>query len=222
VRLAAELGVDEVVVTHYMPSFEGQRFQSLFYHRRLANQMFADARAIADACGVTLQLPPPYPVPSLSDEPSLRVKVKDRYGRDLEPRRPSDSPRPCHHPWTSVSIDEKGDVYPCCQSNLLMGNLSTSSFEAIWNNSRYRKLRRTVNTDRAPSDCQRCVLRGETFTSVGCSDGSFFLRNLDLPTWRNDPRHARAREWLARTRLGRWIWGWGRKAYKNFFEWHFA
>jgi radical SAM protein with 4Fe4S-binding SPASM domain len=222
VRLASDLGVDEVVVTHYMPSLEGQRFQSLFYHQETANRTFDEARAIARETGIALQLPPNYAVKPLGQEEALRIRVKDRYGRGRETKPKSGGVTPCAHPWTSVSIDEKGQVFPCCQSNLLMGDLRTSTFDEIWNNWRYRKLRRTVNTASAPPDCRRCVLRGATFTSVYCDEPSFFLRNLDLPNWKASAGHARLRDGFARSSVGRWIWNAGRSAYKNFFEWRFA
>jgi len=222
VRLAADLGVDEVVVTHYMPSLEEQRYQSLFYHQNTANAAFADARRIADETGVAVQLPPAYLVRSLGSVEALRVRVRDRYGRELDVPGESAAAPKCLHPWTSASINEKGEVYPCCQSNLLMGDLKTSSFAEIWNNRRYRKLRRTVNSDNPLPDCRQCVLRGESFTSVGCEEGRFFLRNLDLPNWHTDTRRARLREWFAQTKLGRWFWNAGRSVYKNFLEWHFA
>jgi hypothetical protein len=103
-----------------------------------------------------------------------------------------------------------------------MGDLKTSSFDEIWNNRRYQKLRRTVNSDNPLPDCRRCVLRGATFTSVDCEEGSYFLRNLEHPGWIKSAWHERARDWFARTRTGRWIWEAGRSAYKNFFEWHAA
>jgi radical SAM protein with 4Fe4S-binding SPASM domain len=221
VRLAADLRVDEVVVTHYMPSLEGQRYQSLFYHQQSANAAFDAARAIARERGLTLQLPPNYRVQSLGHEQALQVRVKDRYGR-LAVASPDEKTPPCAHPWTSVSIDEKGQVFPCCQSNLLMGDLRTSSFDEIWNNRRYRKLRQTVNTSKPLPDCRRCVLRGATFTSVDCDEPSFFLRNLELPILATNPRHAQLRDWFAKSTFGRRMWNIGRAAYKNFFEWHFA
>lgn len=222
VRLGAELGIDEVVVTHYMPSLEDQRLQSLFYHQTSANRVFEEASRIARDAGLALQVPPSYPVAPLGQTDSLRLKVKDRYGRDVRAVALQPEASRCRHPWTSVSINEKGEVYPCCQSNLLMGDLNKSSFAEIWNNRRYQKLRATVNTDRAPLDCQQCVLRGATFTSVACSEGHYFLRNLDLAKPHLSGWHARGRDWFARTRLGRWLWNQCRLAYKNVFEWHWA
>jgi len=222
VRLAAELGVDEVFATHFMPSLEGQRYQSLFYHQQSANQAFDDARAIARETGVVVHLPANYHVRSLGHEDSLRVRVRDRYGREIEHKPKNDDIPPCAHPWTSVSIDEKGQVFPCCQSNLLMGDLRTQTFAEVWNGRRYQKLRKTVNTTEALPDCRRCVLRGATFTSVDCDEPSFFLRNLDMPNLNTSARHAQLRDWFAKTRVGRWVWQTGRSAYKNFVQWHFA
>ena len=222
VKLAASLHVDEITVTHYMPTLEEQRFQSLFYHQSTANRLFEESRALATQLGVEMRLPPAYEDRSLSQVSCLKPPVKKRMRhRAPDETAPSDLPPPCLHPWTSVSINEKGQVYPCCQSNLLLGDLRTSSFEEIWNGRRYQRLRRTVNSANPLSDCRRCVLRGETFTSVDCAEPAFFLRAIDgvVP---NANRFGRVRDRFARSRPGRWVWRQLRHAYKNFFEWHLA
>lgn len=224
VRLAAASGVDEITVTHYMPTLEEQRFQSLFYHQSTANRIFDESRTLARRLGVDITLPPAYGSRGLGEVSCLKPQVKkriplveDRAGAATDAALPP----PCLHPWTSVSINEKGQVYPCCQSNLLLGDLRKESFEEIWNGRRYQRLRKTVNTATPLLDCRRCVLRGHTFTSVECDEPSFFLRAIDgvVP---NANRFRWAREAFARSRPGRWVWRQLRHAYKNFFEWHLA
>jgi radical SAM protein with 4Fe4S-binding SPASM domain len=222
VRLAADLGVDEVTVTHYMPTLEEQRFQSLFYHQSTANRIFDEARTLARQLDVDITLPPAYGSRGLGEVSCLKPQVKKRIPliEDAAPAT-SDLPPPCLHPWTSVSVNEKGQVYPCCQSNLLLGDLRQQSFDEIWNGRRYQRLRRTVNSASPLLDCRRCVLRGQTFTSVACDEPAFFLRAIDgvVP---NANRFQWAREAFAKSRPGRWVWRQLRHVYKNFFEWHLA
>jgi radical SAM protein with 4Fe4S-binding SPASM domain len=224
VRLAADLDVDAITVTHYMPTLEEQRYQSLFYHQSTANRIFDEARRLAAELNVEIELPPPYRVESLSQAACLKPAARKRLGRPVQEPAHADGdtrPPPCAHPWTSVSIDENGQVFPCCQSNLLLGDLRKSSFAEIWNGKRYQRLRKTVNSAQPLADCRRCVLRGETFTSVDCAEPAFFLRAIDGVVPQAD-RFRRVRELVGRSRGGRWIWRQLRHAYKNFFEWHLA
>ncbi|HEX9092837.1 MAG TPA: radical SAM protein, partial [Coriobacteriia bacterium] len=149
VRLAARTGADAVAVMHLVPVWEEQRYQSLVYHRSLANEAFAEARRVAEECGVELIAPRPFDVGAMS-----RKGTSGAAGAgDVRPL-PS-----CGHPWTSVSVNEKGEVTPCCNSYMVMGDLNAGSFDRIWNGTRYRRLRATVNTPGAPVNCRTCVLR---------------------------------------------------------------
>jgi len=61
----------------------------------------------------------------------------------LGPYDPSIKRKPasnCHWPWTSMSIDVDGSVYPCpiaFEQRISYGNLATSSLDEIWNNNHY-------------------------------------------------------------------------------------
>lgn len=49
-------------------------------------------------------------------------------------------PSKCHWPWTSMSIDCDGSIYPCpiaFEQRIAYGNLATSSLEEAWNNELY-------------------------------------------------------------------------------------
>ncbi|MSP11868.1 MAG: radical SAM/SPASM domain-containing protein [Chloroflexi bacterium] len=92
----------------------------------------------------------------------------------------------CTHPWTSVSIDEMGDVHPCCASGMVMGNLNENTLEEIWNNGRYQKMRATVNTPHpAFTDCRYCVLRGVDMENdfggdLLCGEPKVLLAHIDV------------------------------------------
>ncbi|MBI3943115.1 MAG: radical SAM protein [Chloroflexi bacterium] len=91
----------------------------------------------------------------------------------------------CSHPWTSVSIDETGDVHPCCASGMIMGNLNENSIDEIWNNKRFQTMRATVNTPHpAFADCRFCVLRGvelenDSGGELLCSEPKVLLAHVD-------------------------------------------
>ncbi len=169
VRLARELGVDEVMGMQFIPSDETQRIQSLFYHQSTANRNFIEAARIAEESGINIILPVLYEIPKLSE--SL-MQASGTPKLPVEGR--------CLHPWSSMSITEKGEVFPCCVSEFLLGDLKKSSIAEIWNNDRFQKLRSTVNSSRPLRDCRNCVLRGHDFTRVDYENPEVFLKVINL------------------------------------------
>ena len=72
----------------------------------------------------------------------------------------------CPYPWIETVVRCDGTVAACCQKLVEMGNLAKQPFEKIWNNRRYRSLRKQKQF----YDCQGfCLLasnsvwRGEPF-----------------------------------------------------------
>jgi len=169
ITMAAGLGVDRVTVTHFVPWQENQRQQSLVYHKELSNKMLDVAKKMALESGILIDLPEPF----LSD---------DNNEADCSEGKKSKPNPPCYHPWTSVSINEQGDVMPCCATSVVMGNMNNASFADIWNGPRYRKLRRTVNSSRPLSFCRNCALRGIEVGSNRalsfCSDEEIILGTI--------------------------------------------
>lgn len=152
VATAKELGADRVFAHHLLPKNEDQKLQSLFFHRKAANDTFAKTEQLASALGVELSLPAPM------DCGSLSLKKPAEPAAEPKPTGPA----PCYLPWTSVNILENGDVLPCCVagSSLIMGNLKRNSFREIWNGPAYQKLRKTVNSKRPHPTCATCSMRG--------------------------------------------------------------
>lgn len=147
VELAAEVGASQVTVSHFRPVRESHRFQSLCYHRGEANAAIARAAARAAELKINFIRPRPFELAAMEEDGDRPPRTKDP-----EPR--------CFHPWKSVSVNEKGDVMPCCATNAVMGNLGKDDFQTIWNGKRFRQLRERVNSSNPPSYCRGCVLRG--------------------------------------------------------------
>jgi len=53
---------------------------------------------------------------------------------------------PCYKGWTFCWILATGDVVPCCDCQLTLGNLNKESFEQIWCSKRYSELRAKMTT----------------------------------------------------------------------------
>ncbi len=147
-ELGKEVGADQITVCHLTPWRESQRYQSLYYHQAEANAAFDEALLRARELGVNLVLPTPFENVAFADSKRDDVAPAAR-------REP-----PCFHPWESVSINENGDVMPCCRTNAVLGNLRRQDFSEIWNGRRYQQLRARVNSARPPSYCRGCTLRG--------------------------------------------------------------
>jgi len=178
IELAAQIGVDKITTIHFMPMIEKQRLQSLFYHQTTANNVFGHAKKMADRLGIEILVPQAYPIHKLENEEKKYIDSS----KDLSAKKTPSHHRhikQCYHPWTSVSINQRGDVFPCCQSNYYMGNLKKNTFKQIWNNKRYQKLRKTVNSDHPAKDCKECPLRGNTLTGTDCANNEYFLRNIN-------------------------------------------
>lgn len=164
IKTGAELGVDEISVTHFIPMRENQRNQSLVYHKGQTNSIFTEGIRLAQKLGISLKLPPLFPVNRMN---GFNNNSKDEYSNS--------SMKKCHHPWTSISINEKGDVMPCCITYVTMGNLQEMTIEEIWNSRRYRKFRKTVNSSVPKEMCRNCPLRGKEFTSDHCNSDNALL-----------------------------------------------
>ena len=66
----------------------------------------------------------------------------------------------CAWLWQSSYIAANGDVVPCCHiadsSVVKMGNVFDEPFADIWNNDKYRELRRRIAGDDIPHYCRSC------------------------------------------------------------------
>jgi len=73
------------------------------------------------------------------DEFRVRPEQFGLMGR-YDPTILREAPSKCHWPWTSMSIDCDGSVYPCpiaFEQRISYGNLATGSFKEIWNSELY-------------------------------------------------------------------------------------
>lgn len=64
----------------------------------------------------------------------------------------------CMMPWVHMHAFADGRVYPCCfgDYHLPMGNLRENTMEEVWNNEKYRELRRNMLNEKPSSVCKKC------------------------------------------------------------------
>ena len=64
----------------------------------------------------------------------------------------------CMIPWVHTHILPNSDIIPCCVSDYkdTFGNVKSSSISKIWNNKRYKTMRKMMLDDRAIFSCNKC------------------------------------------------------------------
>jgi radical SAM protein with 4Fe4S-binding SPASM domain len=188
VRLAHELDVAAVTAIHLSP-YEGLNMEAETMDRdaELCNRMLAEARAVAEKYHIDVAFPPLFDCPALPD-PLVQVglsalaqtsvpKAGDQVDAlefehsDADCRRETsyfgipiwenEHKSQCLFPWSYAIIDSYGDVVPCgWWGEGPMGNVRHESFEDIWNNDRYQRLRsQHLNGDLGRS-CRNCPATG--------------------------------------------------------------
>ncbi len=146
IGLAADLGIKRVVVQDLIILNEELREHSLTPYADFAKSIFLVALNLAREKGVLIvPFVPVYFLPTDSDTfvQDGRVERKSAAGFCLEP-------------WTNLRISSEGEIKPCCFSDQIMGDLYEQKLSEIWNNQKYRDLRREVNSQDPPEDCRKC------------------------------------------------------------------
>jgi MoaA/NifB/PqqE/SkfB family radical SAM enzyme len=133
-RICARCGVSQVKVKYLEVANELGADESLFHHRQLAAEVFAEARRRASEWGISLHLPP---LP----------------GRDNHHHR-------CLYPWQFVQIDADGSIRFCYRAWRQRLGFFDDGFNSIWLGENYQKIRRTLDSD-APffPYCRYCSSR---------------------------------------------------------------
>ena len=76
----------------------------------------------------------------------------------------------CPHPVETITIRWNGDVVACCYdltSKYVLGNIKESNLANIWNNEKYKRLRRSIHDKQYLPLCYNChVIRPHHFISL--------------------------------------------------------
>jgi len=159
VRLAADWGVPKLRVQNLSHSFddtgpEAEYMEILDFTaaealwqegdtegRALAEESFAEARALAGRLGVALRLP------------SL--------GEGDRPARARGAPG-CDWPWRSSYVRHDGKVQPCCMlmgdGRAILGDARGAGFEGAWRGPAYGAFRAALLSDAPPDVCRGCSM----------------------------------------------------------------
>lgn len=154
VRLAAEIGIEEVKVVYLTVFGEDLLNESLWGHEELVRNVFEEAIRVSEELGIVLKLPH-YVGEDVAG---------DKYHKD------------CFVSWRDFFLGSDGYVRPCMSTPIQFFEYDKSKdFMEMWNSPEYQKYRAIVNdSKKMDSPCKRCYQsshcnwnRKESFIQVG-------------------------------------------------------
>lgn len=84
---------------------------------------------------------------------SIQISL-DKNNPDRFVKYPSFESKFCEIPWKETMITPEGKVVVGCCSGYLLGDINKETFATIWNNKKYQKLRKKVNSKRPLRFCR--------------------------------------------------------------------
>jgi radical SAM protein with 4Fe4S-binding SPASM domain len=154
VRLAAAIGINEVYL------------QRLVYFQDDDGYGAAKPeKTLVDSDGRTLEFI--HRSQNLAEQFGIQFNASG-LGTPLDSIQANAESRPswkkCFRPKTLMYITSNGNVLPCCISpfstsdyaSITLGNVFESTLKEIWFGSKYKKFRKTHQTDTPPKSCQGC------------------------------------------------------------------
>lgn len=154
VRLAAEIGIEEVKVV-YLTVFEKNLLdESLWGYEELVRDIFEKTIRVADELGIMLKLPH-----YIGED-----VAENKYHKD------------CFVTWRDFFLGSDGYVRPCMSTPVQFFSYGKEkNFMELWNAPQYQKYRKIVNNqDKMDNPCRRCYQsshcnwnKKESFIQVG-------------------------------------------------------
>ena len=154
VRLAAEIGIEEVKVVYLTVFGEDLMNESLWGYKELVKEVFEEAIKVGNELGIVLKLP--------------HYIGEDEAGDKLH--------KDCFVTWRDFFLGSDGFVRPCMSTPIKFFEYNKEKdFMEIWNASEYQKYREIVNEqDKMDNPCRRCYQsshcnwnRKESFIQIG-------------------------------------------------------
>jgi len=142
VRLAHSLEVKSIYACHMVPLRIAavDPNECLQLDKDLCNRMMDEAREAANRYEVAVEFPRNF---MTTDKFSHRKQIRSPQLTTVASHETSSADASCPFPWSFVGLEPGGRLIPCgwWYGQEPMGNILTESFEEIWNNEGYRKLR---------------------------------------------------------------------------------
>lgn len=136
IKLAAEIGLEEVKVVYLTVFSKSLLHESLWNCRSEVKDIFNEAVQLSEALGIKIKLP--Y-----------------LHGEDVADQK---FHKDCFVGWRDIFLGSDGYVRPCQSSAMRLFHYNRySTFEEMWNSSEFQDFRSRVNAhDSMPEECRRC------------------------------------------------------------------
>lgn len=136
VRLAADIGLDEVKVVYFTSFRDDLNNQALESMQTDVRTVFNEAEKLADEYNVKLKLP--------------YIQGEDPAGANYH--------RPCYMSWRDLFIGSDGYIRPCMSTPIKFMHIDEMhSFDELWNNEIYQDFRKRINNSEVmPETCKVC------------------------------------------------------------------
>ena len=154
VRLASEVGIDEVKVVYLTVFDKNMLRESLWGHEQEVAEIFEKTVQIGKELGIALKLP--------------HLTGEDEAGSKLH--------KDCFVAWRDFFLGSDGYVRPCMSTPVQFYKYDVNkNFKELWNSEKYQKYRRIVNCqEKMDEPCRRCYQsshcnwnRKESFIQIG-------------------------------------------------------
>lgn len=121
IKFGSKLGIDRVICEYNSVYNINQKPLSCFFQKDITNKMLAKAEKLSKRLNIDVQLP-------------------FKFGQNNYPPVSK-----CREPWSSVMINFKGEILPCCFFDSFNENLNHKQFMDIWNNKIYQDMRKFLS-----------------------------------------------------------------------------
>ena len=150
VDLAHELGADAVHAQHVITMTDEAREEPLLIDPGLYDEVRTEALERARKWSIELDLPAAF---SGTESANCSVRPDPALEGHAEP---------CRDPYQTLIVLYNGRVFACCHpmahDKMQLGDLSSQSFEEVWNNPLYRNLRSGLRCGDVPEICKKCSI----------------------------------------------------------------
>lgn len=162
VKMAGELGVENFQVAE-LAEYNMTQGQSLVNDPLIA-EWAPKAEVEARTYGINLMLPPNIPGRQVVSVDSTGGVANSATGNDsiaaAAPATYKGLRKTCKEPWEKMFVQYDGSVRPCCVIGESYGNLSTQTFQEVWDGPRYQSLRESLLSDEPYAVCIKCPFYG--------------------------------------------------------------
>lgn len=170
VRLAGDIGVDEVKAVFLTAFDASMEEQSLFYDMDRVRDVFAEAQEEAERLGVALKLP--------------HLRGEDPAG-DLPHKT-------CYAGWRDFFLGSDGYVRPCMSTAQKLFHISRyPDFWSMWNSEEYQRHRAAVNCPEMTAHCANCYQ--SSFANWNRQESFLQIGKEFSPDWQSEARNSHSK-----------------------------